>query len=348
MNYDLLNLEFAVVALALVILLSDLWLPPDAKRKLGYVAALGVGLILLYSLLVVRVPPDEAGRHAFGKMYALDGLALFFKRFFLLAALLVLVMSVEFAERIATGIAEYYALMLFALAGMLFAASANDFALLFVSLELITITFYVLTSFQRARLVSLEAGVKYLIIGALSTSFTVFGIALVYGISGKLNFGELAAVAAQYSANKIFLCGLLLVLVGLGFKIAAFPFQIWAPDVYQGAPIPTAAFLAVGSKAAGFILLLRVLFTAVPDITAQWSRLLLLVSAVTILYGNLCAIPQRNLKRLLGYSSIAHAGYLLLGIAALSAAGQSAVLYYLSGYLFTVLAAFTVICLVTR
>jgi NADH-quinone oxidoreductase subunit N len=218
--------------------------------------------------------------------------------------------------------------------------------LLFVSLELITVTFYVLTSFQRARLTSLEAGVKYLVIGALSTGFTVFGIALVYGISRKLDFPGLAAVASQFSDNRIFLLGLLLVMVGLGFKIAAFPFQVWAPDVYQGAPSPTTAFLAVGSKAAGFVLLLRVLFIAVPPITAQWSKLLIVISAITILYGNLCAIPQRNLKRLFGYSSIAHAGYMLLGIAALSAAGQSAVLYYLSGYLFTVLGAFTVICLV--
>jgi NADH-quinone oxidoreductase subunit N len=138
------------------------------------------------------------------------------------------------------------------------------------------------------------------------------------------------------------------VLAGLGFKIAAFPFQIWAPDVYQGAPTPTTAFLAVGSKAAGFVLLLRLLFTAVPDITMHWHKSLIIISAITILYGNLCALPQRNLKRLLGYSSIAHAGYLLLGVAALSSAGQAAVLYYLSGYLFTVLAAFTVIALVMR
>ncbi len=347
MNYHLLTLEIAVVALGLGVLLADLWLPPSAKRKLGYVAAIGVGVILLYSLCAERLAPGEV-QYAFGKMYALDGLALFFKRFFLLAALIVLLMSVEFADRIEAGIAEFYSLVLFALAGMMFASSANDFALLFVSLELITVTFYVLASFQRAQVRSLEAGVKYLIIGALSTSFTVFGIALVYGISGKLNFGELAAAAGQFGANKLFLCGLLLVMVGLGFKIAAFPFQIWAPDVYQGAPAPTTAFLAVGSKAAGFVLLLRVLFTAVPAITAQWSSLLITISAITILYGNLCAIPQRNLKRLLGYSSIAHAGYLLLGIAAMSTAGQSAILYYLSGYLFTVLAAFTVICLVTR
>src|SRR5213078_1124467 len=237
---------------------------------------------------------------------------------------------------------------LFALAGMLFASSANNFALLFVSLELITVTFYVLTSFQRGRLTSLEAGVKYLIIGALSTGFTVFGIALVYGTCGTLDFSKLAAVAAQLAGNKIFLFGLLLVLVGLGFKIAAFPFQIWAPDVYQGAPTPTTAFLATGSKAAGFALLLRVLFIGVPSVTHQWAKLFMVISAITILYGNLCAIPQRNLKRLLGYSSIAHAGYMLLGIAALTSAGQSAVLFYLSGYLFTVLAAFTVVALVLR
>jgi NADH-quinone oxidoreductase subunit N len=176
----------------------------------------------------------------------------------------------------------------------------------------------------------------------------VFGIALIWGTTGELSFTKLAAVAPQFATSQIFLLGVLLVLVGLGFKIAAFPFQIWAPDVYQGAPTPTTAFLAIGSKAAGFVLLLRVLFTAVPSVTAQWANLLIVISAITILYGNLCALPQRNLKRLLGYSSISHAGYLLLGVAALSASGQAAVLYYLAGYLFTVIAAFFVICLVVR
>jgi NADH-quinone oxidoreductase subunit N len=196
--------------------------------------------------------------------------------------------------------------------------------------------------------VSLEAGVKYLILGALSSAFMVYGIALVWGTTGKLNFSELALVAGQFAGNKIFLLGVVLVMVGLGFKIAAFPFQIWAPDVYQGAPTPTTAFLAVGSKAAGFVLLLRVLFCAVPAITVHWADLLIVISGITILYGNLCALPQRNLKRLMGYSSISHAGYLLLGVAALSVTGQSALLYYLAGYLFTVVAAFTVIALVMR
>jgi NADH-quinone oxidoreductase subunit N len=147
---------------------------------------------------------------------------------------------------------------------------------------------------------------------------------------------------------KTLIAGVLLIMAGLGFKIASVPFQIWAPDVYQGSPAPTTAFLAVGSKAAGIVLLLRVLFSAVPDITLHWEKFLMVLSAITILYGNLCAIPQRNLKRLLGYSSIAHAGYLLMGFAALTRAGSTAIVYYLTGYLFTVIAAFTVIAIVAR
>ena len=341
------SLELSVVALGIVVLLADLWLPVERKRMLGYAAAVALGLLFLNSF-TGHCSCALIGEKAFGGMFVQDELSVFFKRFFLLAATLVLVMAVEFSDRIAAGVSEYYSLIIFALAGMLFAASSNDFVMLFVSIELITITFYVLTSFQRGRVSSLEAGVKYLILGALSSAFMVYGIALVWGTSGQFNFSELAIVSGYFATNKVFLFGVLFVLVGLGFKIAAFPFQMWTPDVYQGAPTPTTAFLAVGSKAAGFVLLLRFLFTAMPDVTPHWRNLLIIISAITILYGNLCAIPQRNLKRLLGYSSIAHAGYLLLGVAALSSAGQAAVLYYLSGYLFTTLAAFTVIALVMR
>ena len=350
MNLSLMSLEISVVALGLVVLLADLWLPVERKRMLGYVAATALGVLFLNSF-TGSCSCASAGE-AFGGMFVQDALAVFFKRFFLLAAVLVLVLAVEFSDRIAAGVSEYYSLIVFALAGMLFAASSNDFVMLFVSIELITITFYVLTSFQRGRVTALEAGVKYLIRGALSSAFMVYGIALVWGITGNFNFSELAMVAANFADNKVFLFGVLFILVGLGFKIAAFPFQMWTPDVYQGAPTPTTAFLAVGSKAAGFVLLLRFLFSAIPDVTAHWENLLIVISGITILYGNLCAIPQRNLKRLLGYSSIAHAGYLLLGVAALAGAnssnGGSAILYYLSGYLFTVLAAFTVIALVMR
>jgi NADH-quinone oxidoreductase subunit N len=348
MNLSLMSLELAVVALGIAVLLVDLWLPAERKRTLGYAAAAALALLFLGTFTCHC--SCAAGGEAFGGMFVQDALSIFFKRFFLLAAALVLVMAVEFSDRIAAGVSEYYSLIVFALAGMLFAASANNFALLFVAIELITITFYVLTSFTRGKVAALEAGVKYLILGALSSAFLVYGIALVWGTTGKFNFTELAAATATggFATNKLFLFGVLFVLVGLGFKIAAFPFQMWTPDVYQGAPTPTTAFLAIGSKAAGFVLLLRFLFTAIPSVTAHWDKLLIIVSAITILYGNLCAIPQRNLKRLLGYSSIAHAGYLLLGVAALTSAGQAAVLYYLSGYLFTTLAAFAVIAIALR
>lgn len=350
MNLSLISLEISVVALGLVVLLADLWLPVERKRMLGYAAAAALTVLFLNSF--TETCSCASIGEAFDGMFVQDGLSVFFKRFFLLAAVLVLILAVECSDRIAAGVSEYYSLIIFALAGMLFAASSNDFVMLFVSIELITITFYVLTSFTRGKVVALEAGVKYLILGALSSAFMVYGIALVWGTTGKFNFSELAMVSANFAENKLFLFGVLFILVGLGFKIAAFPFQMWTPDVYQGAPTPTTAFLAIGSKAAGFVLLLRFLFTAIPSITAHWDKLLILVSAITILYGNLCAIPQRNLKRLLGYSSIAHAGYLLLGVAALAGAksndGGAAILYYLGGYLFTVLAAFTVIALVMR
>jgi NADH-quinone oxidoreductase subunit N len=346
MNASLTTLEVCVIALGIVLMLADFFATAERKRFLGYAAIAALTGLLLISFSGNGV--CSLTGTAFNGMFVEDALAVFFKRFFLVAAILVLFMSAEFSDRIAGGISEYYSLIIFALAGMCFAASANDFAMLFVSIELITITFYVLTSFQRGRLISLEAGVKYLILGALSSAFLVFGIALVWGTTGKLNFTELAPVAAQFETNKLFLIGVLFVLVGLGFKIAAVPFQIWAPDVYQGAPTPTTAFLAVGSKAAGFVLLLRVLFTALPAVTKHWADLLIVISGITILYGNLCALPQRNMKRLLGYSSIAHAGYLLLGVAALSVSGQAALMYYLAGYLFTVVAAFLVICVVMR
>ncbi len=342
MNSSLISLEVWVIITGLVLMLADLFVPVERRRLVAYagIAALGI-------LFVTNLGDSVTLGTAFNGAFINDGLAVFFKRIFILAAILVLFIAVEFSDRIVAA-AEYYSLIVFALAGMLFAASSNDFAMLFVSIELITITFYVLVSFQRSKVASLEAGVKYLILGALSSAFMIFGIALIWGTTGKLNFTELAAVVPQYEDSKIFLLGVLLVLVGLGFKIAAFPFQIWAPDVYQGAPAPTTAFLAIGSKAAGMVLLVRVLFSAVPAVTAHWTNLLIVISGITILYGNLCALPQRNVKRLLAYSSISHAGYLLLGFAAFSVSGQAAIMYYLAGYLFTILAGFLVIALVMR
>jgi NADH-quinone oxidoreductase subunit N len=343
-SISFIGLELGVAVTALALLLIDLGTPVERKKQLGYVAALALGIIFVLSFTIDASAPQTA----FGESFVRDSMAMFFKRFFLATAIIVLIMAVEFADRIQTGITEFYALTLFALCGMMFAASANDLVMLFVSLELITVTFYILTSFQRARVRSLESGVKYLIMGAVSSAFMVYGIALIFGLAGTTNFDKLTTIAASAEAKPLFLAGVLLLFVGLCFKMAAFPVQMWTPDVYQGAPAPATAFLAVGSKAAGFVLLLRVLFSAIPEITAHWGNFLAVVAAITILYGNLCALPQRNLKRLLGYSSIGNAGYLLLGAVASNKSGSSAIMYYLAGYLFTVLAAFMVVSIITR
>jgi NADH-quinone oxidoreductase subunit N len=347
MNASLMTLEIWVIALGIVLMLADFFfcVAPERKKYLAYLAIAAL-TVMLFTIMGNDAPTGTAFNGAFVE----DSLAIFFKRFFLVAAILVIFLTSEFSDKISATVSEFYSLIVFALSGMLFAASSNDFTMLFVSIELITITFYVLVSYQRRKLASLEAGVKYLIIGALSSAIMVFGIALIWGTTGEMNFTALAQVAPQYVNNKIFLIGVLFLFAGLGFKISSVPFQIWAPDVYQGAPTPTSAFLAVGSKAAGFVLLLRVLFTAIPAVTMTTcaANFFIVISALTILYGNLCALPQRNLKRLLGYSSISHAGYLLLGIAALSTSGQSALMYYLAGYLFTIVAAFTVIALVMQ
>ena len=372
MNLSLLNLELAVVGLGLVFLVVDLWAPAGFRRGLGYLGALALLGVLAMSF---KIPGDVSGL-GFGDMFVVDGLALFFKRLFLIAGAMVLVMAAESlgepsplaaaasagpglekeerpicpgaaAPARGSGVTEYYSLVLFALAGMMCAASANHFAVFFVSIELMTVSFYVLTSFQRRRVASLEAGVKYLVLGGLSTAFLTYGIALIFGSSGTMAFDELAKTAAGLGERPIFLLGVLLVLAALGFKIAAVPFQLWAPDVYQGAPTPTTAFLAVGSKAAGFALLLRLLQAVLPGTAARWETLLVLLAAMTILYGNLCALKQTDIKRLLGYSSIANAGYLLMGVVAMNRAGSAAVLYYLAGYLFTLMAAFTVISILS-
>jgi len=347
MNLSLLSLEILVVLLGLCLMVLDWFTPAEHKRRLGLVGAAALLGIFILSFVL----DASSTQHAFGHSYVMDNLALFFKRFFLLAGAVVLLWAIEFTERLRGGAVEFFALIIFALAGMMFTASANNLAMLFVSIELVTITFYILAGFQRQAQQSLESGVKYLIMGGLASAFMVFGIALVFGMTGTMEYEILAIKMLNKNGpatQPLFQLGMLLILAGLGFKIAAVPFHIWVPDVYQGAPTPVTAFLAAGSKAAGIVLLLRLFLNVTPISILKWETLVIVLAGITILYGNLCAIPQRNLKRMLGYSSIAHAGYLLMGVATLSVAGVTATLYYLSGYLFTVLAAFGVISLVMR
>jgi NADH-quinone oxidoreductase subunit N len=341
----MISLELGVIGLALALLLIDLWTPPAFRHLLGYVAAAGLLVILAASFCPAFSAPPAVG---FSGMFVQDGLAMFFKRIFLTVGIFVVLMAVEFHERLTAGIGEFFVITLIALSGMMFAASVNDFVMVFVAMEMMSVSFYILVSFQRSRSNSLEAGVKYLILSALSAAILVFGVALIFGTSGRTNFAAVASAAPRLADNRTFWLGALLVLLGLAFKISAFPMQMWTPDVYQGAPTPATAFLAIGSKTAGFVLVLRVLFVAAPALAQHWSLLFTWTAALTILYGNLCAIPQRSLKRLMGYSSISNAGYLLLGVSALNASGSAAVLYYLAGYAFTLAVVFVVLCFVAR
>ncbi|MBN9689571.1 MAG: NADH-quinone oxidoreductase subunit N [Verrucomicrobia bacterium] len=342
MNSSLLVIEFLVALLGLGVLLADLWIAPSARRTLAYVAT--TGLLLVFTIHAGALAPADGT--AFGGMFLVDGLANFFKSIFLVAAMVVLMVSTRFADRL-NGYGEFVALILFATVGMLLTASANDFILMFVSLELITVTFYILVSFQRNRLSSVEAGVKYLIFGALAAAFMVFGITLIFGSANSTNFFEIAAKQGELAKSPVFLIGLLLTFVGLGFKISAFPFQMWTPDVYQGAPAPVTAFLATGSKAAGFVLILRLAYGVVPELSAKWSHLLLGFAVITALYGSFCGLAQRSVKRLMGYSSISNAGFLLLGIAAANDTGSSAVAFFLAAYVFTTLLVFAGVTVVT-
>lgn len=345
MSLYAIQLECLLAVLAMSVLLGEAFCPARHARKTGYLLAVLVGVTFAYSWTMWPVKEP-----LFQGVYRLDAFALFFKRFFLAVTALALVASAEFSERLDGREAEFCAVQLLGAAGMLLAASANDFVLLFVAMELVGVSFYVLTGFLRKEPSSLEAGTKYLILGALSSGFMVYGIAYLLGTTGTTNFQKLAEVlqTRAITPSPAFVFGVVLVVAGLGFKIASVPFQFWVPDVYQGAPTPATAFLAVGSKATGFVLLMRVLWSGLGVSSAVWAPLAFGGCAASLVYGNLAAIPQRNIKRLLGYSSIGHAGYLLLGLAAGNRLGAEAVLFYLVQYGFNTLCTFLVIVAVSE
>jgi NADH-quinone oxidoreductase subunit N len=346
------SLEIAVLVLGVLVLLFETFADHIDKRTFAYTAMLGLATVFVASFFLAP-QAMEAADSGFWSFYTADPLAIFFKRFALVTTILVLAMMVDYAPVVRdsihgaspqAGLGEFFVLPVFTCAGLMWMASAIDFVMIFVSLELVTMSFYVLVAFMRRNAFSLEAGVKYLILSALSTGFLVYGITWIFGVTGETNLARVSAALATPGVEMApALFAMLLVLVALGFKIAAVPFQIWVPDVYQGAPTPVTAFLSVGSKAAGFVVLLRVLqpFLIMPQI----ERLLIVVAAATLIYGNLAALPQTNLKRLLAYSSIAHAGYLLIGVACFD--GQ-AVVYYLAAYLLMTVLSFAVLVAVSK
>jgi NADH-quinone oxidoreductase subunit N len=359
-------LEAFTVVLGMLLLMLEAFGPAHSKRSLGFIAACGLGLILVFSFFAVGPDGAKAGAGwaswpLWENFYVFDPLARFYKGFALVCTILVVLMAVDFRPVLArfsgepgseSGTGEFFALPVFACAGMMWMASARDLAGAFVALELVTVSFYVLVSYMRRNVGSLEAGVKFLILGALSTGFLVYGIAWIYGTTGSMNLATIGERVATVESPMALLFGVALVLVALGFKVGAVPMQFWIPDVYQGAPTPATAFLSVGSKAAGFILLIRFLepfLGAESPIRHHVLAILLLLAVATLLFGNLAAIRQTNFKRLLAYSSIANAGFMILALAAWQKKGVTdpgsvqTVGFYLATYLLTTLAAFFVL-----
>jgi NADH-quinone oxidoreductase subunit N len=357
-------LEALTVFLGLVLLMAEAFGPSNSKKYVGITAAAGLAFILIFSFFAYgpeAKPDSNWAKWSLWNFYAFDGLARFYKGFALVTTILVVLMSIDFRAVLSrftdhpgseAGTGEYYALPVFACAGMMWMASAKDLAGAFVALELVTITFYILVAFLRRNVGSLEAGVKYLILGALSTGFLVYGIAWIYGATGTMSLVEIGAKVGTLSNTTPLLFGIALILIALGFKIGAVPMQVWIPDVYQGAPTPTTAFLSVGSKAAGFILLIRFLdplLQAGSPVAGQVTLMLAIMAGATLLFGNLAAISQTNFKRLLAYSSIAHAGFLILALAAWkpetvdSLGSIGSVSFYLATYLLMTLASFFVL-----
>ncbi len=353
-------LEVSVVTLGIALLLLEAFVASADKRYLAYVGIAGLSAVFAATFFVNPVLPDAAPYAAF---YSADPLAIFFKRFSLLATILVLVMAIDYvpiverlvpAERKGGGVGEFISLPVLTCAGLMWMVSAVDFISIFVALELVTISFYILVAYLRRSHTNLEAGTKYLILGALSTGFIVYGITWIFGVTGQTNLYAIQDVlpALPATAHTAVLFGFGLVLIALGFKIAAVPFQFWVPDVYQGAPTPITAFLSVASKAAGFIVLLRVVvpFFDFEPLRDKVSLILILLAGATLLYGNLAALPQTNLKRLLAYSSVGHAGYLLMAVASLGTSDEVffAITFYLAAYFLMTFLAFLVMAHVSR
>jgi NADH-quinone oxidoreductase subunit N len=337
----LLTLELGVAALVLVVFLVGLGGRPGRSLELGVVAA--VGLAGLYGLSLIL----DARGPLFDGAFVVDNLAVFLKQVFLLATLLAVVGGLARPDTAEGRRAlEYHLLMLTALLGMMLLASARELVLLFVAFELMSIPLYILTGFTKRDARAVEASLKFFLVGSLSTALLAYGLSFVYGVTGST---RLDAVTRQVAGgDPLLILGLLLVLGGVGFKIAAFPFHMWVPDTYEAAATPFVAWLSVAPKAAGFAVLLRVFIEHAGPAAALWAGMAALLGALTIVAGNLMAIPQTDAKRLLAYSGIAHIGYMLLGIAALSPHGVAMLLFYLVAYLFSNMGAFMVVEAVAR
>jgi NADH-quinone oxidoreductase subunit N len=337
-NFSLLAPEIAMAILALVLVIADLLTSDKEKSWIAYLGV--VGLIVPAALLVVvgRTPGIS-----FADTLAVDPLSLLFQWIFLMSAAVVLLSSVDYVRRRSRYQGEFYALVIFATLGAMFMAAGNELITLYVALELTSITQYVLAGYLKGDAQSSEAGMKYLLLGALSSAVVLYGIALIYGATGTTTLPGIKAALSVGAPTPVALLGLVFLIAGFGFKIAVVPFQMYLPDVYQGAPTPVAAFLSVTSKAAGFAAVLRIFASGLQPLDHVWPLAFAVLAALTMTVGNLAALRQTNVKRLMGYSSIGQAGYVLMGLAAASHSTTTGMLFFLIAYAITNLGAFSAI-----
>jgi NADH-quinone oxidoreductase subunit N len=335
--------ELVLTGGALIVLIADVLLGRTRGRALATIT-----LVVLAATALALVPFRDVHAVVANGLLAVDRFALFFKIVFLVAAAITVLMSIGYLEIEGASPGEYYFLILCATLGMMIMAGGIDLISIFIGLETMAVSFYILAGFIKPSQRSNEAAVKYFLLGAFSLGILLYGMSLMYGLSGTTNLRAMATTFATQPRDLRLVLAVVLVVAGVGFKIAAVPFHMWAPDVYEGAPTPVTAFLSVGSKAASFAMLLRIFLEGLPSMSADWRMLFWVLSAVTMTIGNVAAVTQTNLKRMLAYSSIAHAGYVLIGVVAGTSRGVTAMLIYLLVYAFMQLGAFAVIVLMRR
>ncbi len=309
------------------------------------------GVIALAGLIAVAVTlyvlPSSYGT-TFGGMFISDSYSMYFKLIFMINLVLTILLSLKYLQREKADYGEYYSLLLFATTGMMIMASAGDFIVLYLGLELMALSTYVLAGIKRHDIKSNEAALKYFLLGAFSSALLLYGISLLYGLTTTTDLYKIAAQLQQTEVSNTLLLSMVLIAVAFSFKIAAAPFHMWAPDVYEGAPTSITAFMSVGPKAAGFAVIGRVFYVAFQNVQADWTPILIGIAILTMAVGNILAIAQTNIKRMLAYSSIAHAGYMLVGIIAGTAQGQQAMMTYMLIYAFMNMGAFAVVIMLDK
>ncbi|HME43945.1 MAG TPA: NADH-quinone oxidoreductase subunit N [Syntrophorhabdales bacterium] len=338
--------ETVITGCALLVLMVEAF-----RRSKG--ASLASGIICLAGSLVALYYARCLWNNnvtTFYGLYVIDNFGTFFKFVFLIILILISIVSMRYAAREEIGFGEYYALLLLGVLGMMVMVSSNSFITIFIGLEVMSLAIYILCGLLSGNLKSAEASLKYFLLGAFATAFLLYGIALTYASSGTVDVKELAWLIKEqcFDFTYVFFCGMALLIVGFGFKIAAVPFHMWTPDVYEGAPTSITAYMATGVKAAAFGAFLRVFYTGFFPFIEDWSAILWFIAVLTMIVGNIIALVQNNIKRLLAYSSIAHAGYILVAFVTGDKVLLSSILFYLMVYAFMNIGAFTIVMLLGR